>query len=86
MPETTMISCGFRFKSAQAFWRAFRTPKSPHPGHQSGSTLPFKSAIAMCLVSARTVAIFCSPQTRISCAGTDSLDLPPSCSFTASTM
>src|SRR6267142_4634594 len=43
--------------STKAFWTAASTPKSPHPGHQSGSTLPFRSAIAACLVSARTVAI-----------------------------
>src|SRR6266849_1310683 len=52
--------------STRAFWTAASTPKSPHPGHQSGSTLPFKSANATWLVSARAVAIFCSPQTSIS--------------------
>src|ERR1700756_5081476 len=44
--------------STRAFWTAASTPKSPHPGHQSGSTLPFKSAIATWLVVARAVAIF----------------------------
>src|ERR1700751_1918216 len=44
--------------STSAFWTAASTPKSPHPGHQSGSTLPFKSAIATWLVAARAVAIF----------------------------
>src|SRR5258708_27016884 len=52
--------------STRAFWTAASTPKSPHPGHQSGSTLPFKSARATWLVDARAVAICCSPQTRIS--------------------
>src|SRR5580692_12224346 len=50
--------------STRAFWTAASTPKSPHPGHQSGSTLPFKSAIATWLVAARAVAIFCSPSNQ----------------------
>src|SRR5258708_2606387 len=52
--------------STRAFWTAASTPKSPHPGHQSGSTLPLKSFNATWLVVARAVAIFSSPQTRIS--------------------
>src|SRR6266496_6855075 len=49
--------------STSAFWTAASTPKSPHPGHQSGSTLPFKSAIATWLVAAGAVTILCPPQT-----------------------
>src|SRR6266480_2542942 len=36
-------SCGRSPSSATAVFSAFRTPKSPQPGHQSGSTLPLKS-------------------------------------------
>src|SRR6267143_2337756 len=36
-------SCGRRPSSATAVLSAFRTPKSPQPGHQSGSALPLKS-------------------------------------------
>src|SRR3954468_22102445 len=36
-------SCGRSPSSATAVLSAFRTPKSPHPGHQSGSALPLKS-------------------------------------------
>src|SRR5579863_2170510 len=50
-------------KSTRAFWTAASTPKSPHPGHQSGSTLPFKSDRATWLLVARTVAILGSPPT-----------------------
>src|ERR1700756_3668255 len=45
------------WRSTNAFSTAASTPKSPHPGHQSGSTLPLKSAIAKRLASAKTVAI-----------------------------
>ena len=30
-------------RGGHIFWREFKTPKSPHPGHQSGSTFPLKS-------------------------------------------
>src|SRR5579859_7042412 len=43
--------------STSAFWTAASTPKSPHPGHQSGSTLPFKSAIVTCHCGASAVAM-----------------------------
>src|ERR1700757_4665994 len=66
MPLMVATSCLGICSSTSAFCTAARTPKSPHPGHQSGSTLPFKSARATWLVDARAVAIFCSPQTRIS--------------------
>src|SRR5580692_2216058 len=36
---------------------AERTPKSPHPGHQSGSTLPFRSARVSCVRCCAVVAI-----------------------------
>src|SRR4029077_997427 len=52
----TTLWFGMR-NSTSAFSTAASTPKSPHPGHQSGSTLPLKSAIARRLVSAKTVAI-----------------------------
>src|SRR5215469_14567527 len=43
--------------STSAFSTAASTPKSPHPGHQSGSTLPFKSAIVTCHWFAIAVAM-----------------------------
>src|ERR1043166_3948845 len=43
MPLTTQTWCGCRPSSAIASCNARSTPKSPHPGHQSGSTLPLKS-------------------------------------------
>src|SRR5947207_7812369 len=43
IPLTVRTSCGKRPNSATAVLSAFRTPKSPQPGHQSGSTLPLKS-------------------------------------------
>src|SRR5215470_5318445 len=52
--------------STSAFSTAASTPKSPHPGHQSGSTFPLKSAIVTCHSEARAVAIFLSPRTGIS--------------------
>src|SRR5215475_8508442 len=48
--------------STRAFSTAARTPKSPHPGHQSGSTLPFRSAIVTCHFGCRAVAMSSSPQ------------------------
>src|SRR5215469_2723904 len=48
--------------STRAFSTAASTPKSPHPGHQSGSTLPFRSAIVTCHWGARTVAMSSSPR------------------------
>src|SRR6266853_2065837 len=44
--------------STSAFWTAESTPKSPQPGHQSGSTLPLKSVIFSCSGGATPVAIF----------------------------
>src|SRR5687767_8303016 len=43
MPLTVMTSQGWRPSSTIACFRAASTPKSPHPGHQSGSALPFRS-------------------------------------------
>src|SRR5215831_5519880 len=48
--------------STRAFSTAASTPKSPHPGHQSGSTLPFRSAIVTCHWGARAVAMSSSPR------------------------
>src|SRR5207253_3061676 len=44
--------------STSAFSSAASTPKSPHPGHQSGSALPFMSAMVSGLVVNVAVAIF----------------------------
>src|SRR3712207_3861743 len=38
-----MTSCGYRPSSAMACFSACSTPKSPQPGHQSGSAWPLKS-------------------------------------------
>jgi len=43
IPLTVRISWGLSPSSEQAFCRQLRTPKSPQPGHQSGSTFPLKS-------------------------------------------
>src|SRR6185436_10837359 len=45
MPLITSARCGKMFNSTSACLSALRTPKSPHPGHQSGSALPLKSLI-----------------------------------------
>src|SRR6266478_3804160 len=45
--------------STSAFCTAASTPKSPHPGHQSGSTLPFKSAMVSCCVARCTLVAIC---------------------------
>src|SRR5688572_22498806 len=45
MPLITIASCGRTPNSASACLSATRTPKSPQPGHQSGSALPLKSLI-----------------------------------------
>src|SRR5690348_15015458 len=44
--------------STSAFCMAASTPKSPQPGHQSGSTLPFKSAVLSFLGGSNVVRIF----------------------------
>src|SRR5439155_12086938 len=43
MPLIVMTSWGRRPSSTSACFRAASTPKSPQPGHQSGSTFPFRS-------------------------------------------
>src|SRR6266498_266971 len=43
MPLTVKTSCGYSPSSAIACFRACRTPKSPQPGHQSGSAWPLRS-------------------------------------------
>src|SRR5919202_669001 len=43
MPLMVMTSCGCSPSSASACLSACRTPKSPQPGHQSGSAWPLKS-------------------------------------------
>src|SRR5215472_2521616 len=52
--------------STSAFSTAASTPKSPHPGHQSGSTLPLRSDRVTCLGVSSAVAICSSPQPTIS--------------------
>src|SRR2546423_26685 len=43
MPLTVSTSCGCSPSSESAIFSAVKTPKSPHPGHQSGSALPLNS-------------------------------------------
>src|SRR5262245_27558639 len=43
IPLMVSTSWGWRPSSAMACLRAASTPKSPQPGHQSGSTLPLNS-------------------------------------------
>src|SRR5436309_1682033 len=43
IPLTVSTSYGCSDSSAIACFSAASTPKSPHPGHQSGSTLPLRS-------------------------------------------
>src|SRR5437764_800473 len=43
LPLMVRTSCGKRPSSATAVLSALRTPKSPQPGHQSGSAFPLKS-------------------------------------------
>src|SRR6266700_5443830 len=50
--------------STRAFCTAASTPKSPHPGHQSGSTLPFISARVSRLARCATVAMCVSSSDR----------------------
>src|SRR5258708_31927417 len=45
IPLITIAWCGRTPNSESACFSAVRTPKSPHPGHQSGSALPLKSLI-----------------------------------------
>src|SRR6266851_3053549 len=45
--------------STRAFWTAASTPKSPHPGHQSGSTLPFISAMVNCWLARCVLVAIC---------------------------
>src|SRR2546426_11136905 len=96
MPLIVTTLWGETFISASTFCSEDRTPKSPQPGHQSGSTFPLKSAAVIGFGSS-TVAIFApfigagppAPYTRISCTGTDncvSCVFDANCSLTASTM
>src|SRR5262252_5648683 len=43
MPLIVSTSCGYRPNSTIACLIECSTPKSPHPGHQSGSACPFRS-------------------------------------------
>src|SRR5947209_19622088 len=54
----TTLYVGMR-SSTSAFCTAASTPKSPHPGHQSGSTLPFKSAMVSCWLARCTLVAIC---------------------------
>src|SRR6266516_3699276 len=57
MPLIVTTLWGETFISASTFCSEDRTPKSPQPGHQSGSTFPLKSDAVSGFVSS-TVAIF----------------------------
>src|SRR5260370_5695436 len=54
----TTLWFGMR-SSTRAFWTAASTPKSPHPGHQSGSTLPFISAMVNCWLARCGLVAIC---------------------------
>src|SRR5438105_8054886 len=45
MPLTVSTSCGYSPRSTMACFSEWRTPKSPQPGHQSGSAWPLRSLI-----------------------------------------
>src|SRR6266853_5578187 len=62
--------------STRAFCTAASTPKSPHPGHQSGSTLPFKSAIARCFGVSNAVAMSSSSSNHNFVRGNRELGIP----------
>src|SRR5215469_13377468 len=61
MPLIVATSCLGICNSTRAFCTAARTPKSPQPGHQSGSTLPFRSAITIGFGVITSVAILDAP-------------------------
>src|SRR5213078_460031 len=54
-------SWGWIWSSTSAFWSEDNTPKSPQPGHQSGSTFPLKSASVSLLESGSTTVAMCPP-------------------------
>src|SRR6266851_3238309 len=54
----TTLWFGMR-SSTRAFWTAASTPKSPHPGHQSGSTLPFIPAMVNCWLARCVLVAIC---------------------------
>src|ERR1700756_1178863 len=58
MPLIVTTLCVGICSSTKAFCTAASTPKSPQPGHQSGSTLPFKSAVLSFLGGSNVVPIF----------------------------
>src|SRR5580704_2977707 len=58
IPLIVATSCFGICNSTSAFCTAARTPKSPQPGHQSGSTLPLRSAMVVSFGAAISVAIF----------------------------
>src|SRR5260370_4048054 len=45
--------------ATRALWQAASPPKSPHPGHQSGSTLPFISAMVNCWLARCVLVAIC---------------------------
>src|SRR4051794_8932500 len=59
MPLMVITSCGERSSSTMACLSALSTPKSPQPGHQSGSALPFRSL----MVSETRAGAFCGAAT-----------------------
>src|SRR5437773_12321656 len=54
-------SWGWIWSSTSAFWSEDNTPKSPQPGHRSGSTFPLKSASVSLLESGSTTVAMCPP-------------------------
>src|SRR5713226_8857567 len=71
----TTLWFGMR-SSTSAFCTAASTPKSPQPGHQSGSTLPFMSAMVNCLALSTLVAICVSSSDHDLVRGNGEFRLP----------
>src|SRR5213592_156514 len=61
IPLMVTTSWGWIWSSTSAFWSEDNTPKSPQPGHQSGSTFPLKSASVSLLESGSTTVAMCPP-------------------------
>src|SRR5579871_5460263 len=60
MPLMVTILRGATCSSTTAFCSAASTPKSPHPGHQSGSAFPFNSGSVICFKPVVVVAMLLS--------------------------
>src|SRR5439155_17148082 len=61
IPLMVTTSWGWIWSPTSAFWSEDNTPKSPQPGHQSGSTFPLKSASVSLLESGSTTVAMCPP-------------------------